>query len=65
VRGGEQLARDFFEAYIACLCMFLIPVAIIVTFRIRSFIGSYKYKKEMEKSKEEEVISLAKTVGKG
>jgi len=59
------MAKDFFEAYIACLCMFLIPVVIIVTFRIRNFIGSYKYKKEMEKTKAEEVVSLAKTVGEG
>ena len=32
------MAKDFFEAYVVCLLMFLIPIAIIIISRIRDFI---------------------------
>ncbi|MDR3583787.1 MAG: hypothetical protein P4L59_00500 [Desulfosporosinus sp.] len=34
------MAKYFFEAYIACLLMFLIPIAIIITSKIKDFTDS-------------------------
>jgi len=33
------MAKYFFEAYVACLLMFLIPIVIIITSKIRDFIN--------------------------
>ena len=46
------MAKDFFEAYVACLLMFLIPVAIMAISRIRDFIGNNRNKKAMAIRKE-------------
>ena len=32
------MAKDFFEAYVVCLLMFLIPIAINIISRIRDYI---------------------------
>lgn len=42
------MAKDFFEAYIVCLFMFLIPIAMIFISRIRGFIAD-RYNKKNEK----------------
>jgi uncharacterized membrane protein len=46
------MAKDFFEAYVACLLMFFIPIAIVLISRIRGFIDCKANAKEMEKDKE-------------
>ena len=43
------MAKDFFEAYVVCLLMFLIPIAIILISRIRDFIDDKKERKKIKK----------------
>ena len=50
------MAKDFFEAYIACLFMFLIPVVIMVISRIKEIIGNTKNKKIIAISKESDKV---------
>jgi hypothetical protein len=46
------MAKDFFEAYVACLFMFLIPIVIILISRIRSFMSYKDNVKEIKRDKE-------------